>query len=204
MNHSESQIFDQPTATTQRNREQTLSQRPNFIGVIGLVAVVVAYVPQLDFFTSGWLWVIGILAGVIGIFRPRRLWGILAICGGILPMFVVYVWVGYNLEQLKADGYFGEVPTKAIVQSEEVDATYSEPVEPAKHWIEIKSPRGGYVEIYIGMPSEEVKNLLGRPKSVDVNTFAGDVREEWRYDLPGYSWMTIDFENGKLERINQY
>ena len=118
-------------------------------------------------------------------------------------MFVAFAWLVENYDQLVADGYFGEVTTEEVAQSESVDDATAEPVEPAKHWIEIKSPRGGYVEVYIGMPSEEVKKLLGRPKSVTVNTYGDEVHEDWRYDLSGYSWITNDFRDGKLRSVHQ-
>ena len=203
MNHSDAEIFGQSTASAREQHGQTQIRRPNFMGVLGLVAVVVGYAPQFDLITSVCLWMIGMIAGFISVFQPGRWWGILAVIGGSFPMFVTFAWLVENYDQLVADGYFGEVTTEVVAQSESVDDATAEPVEPAKHWIEIKSPRGGYVEVYIGMPSEEVKKLLGRPKSVTVNTYGDEVHEDWRYDLSGYSWITIDFRDGKLRSVHQ-
>ena len=52
MNHSDAEIFGQSTASAREQRGQTQIRRPNFMGVLGLVAVVVGYAPQFDLITS--------------------------------------------------------------------------------------------------------------------------------------------------------
>lgn len=181
-----------------------MERRPNVIGILGLAAIIAAYVLHMEPVSCGIMWTMGMIAGFIGLFRPGRLWGALAVFVGLVPMVIVFVWFGYNYEQLVADGYFGEVQTEVVAQGNDTEAALAEPDEPARQWIEIPSPRGGYVEVYIGMSGDEVKKLIGRPKKVKADTFGKVLQEEWRYDLPGYSWMTMDFENGVLTSISQY
>ena len=106
--------------------------------------------------------------------------------------------VNMSLSSLHNDSVFDQEPS---FEALEPDSTVE---SESKDMIEIKSPRGGYVNVYIGMPKDEVKAVLGRPDKVDVNTFLGAVSETWQYDMPNYSRMTIEFRDGKLEIINQY
>lgn len=65
-------------------------------------------------------------------------------------------------------------------------------------YIEIKGPKG-YVNVYIGMPKEEAKTLLGRADNVSVTTVGDDTHETWRYY--DSSSLMIKFVNGKLKSI---
>lgn len=198
-----------------------MESRPNVIGIIGLAAVVASLVLDVSDVARALLWVLGLVAGIIGLFRAGRIWGVLALFVGLLPVWASFIWFVANFEQLAADGYLQGAPfhIEATAESEsesegevqEIGLAQTAPsakpakvVEPERQWIEIKSPRGGYVKVYIGMPSEEVKALIGKPKAVRADGFAGRLRETWRYDLPGYSSMTMEFSNGELSSFNQY
>ena len=183
-----------------------MERNPNVIAILGLAAVIAAYVIPMDPVPRCLLWIVGLVAGFIGLFRPGRVWGILAVAAGFLPMCALLLWVGVNYDQLAADGYFGEAP--AQVESVEVADVAAEEVapapEPVRQWIEIKSPRGGYVKVYIGMSTDEVKALIGRPSKVRATDCIVYLEESWEYDMGGFHWMTLSFHDGKLSRINQY
>lgn len=61
--------------------------------------------------------------------------------------------------------------------------------------------------LYLSMPKDSVKMLLGQPSDVRVSTILDDVHETWEYfdTFPGsYSPIQIEFINGMLTGANQY
>lgn len=68
------------------------------------------------------------------------------------------------------------------------------------------STKNGLVKLYISMPKDEIKNLLGIPSTTDMYTSSNTVYEKWNYMgrnsvIPEF---TFHFENGKLKSYNQY
>lgn len=74
----------------------------------------------------------------------------------------------------------------------------SRPTKKQVDYIEIKGPKG-YVNVYIGMPKDEVKALLGRADGVSVMTIGNETHETWTYRDSNY--LRIEFVNGKLDTI---
>ncbi len=70
-----------------------------------------------------------------------------------------------------------------------------------RQYIEVRGPRGD-VELYNGMPKEEVRQLLGKPDKSDMMEILGDIHETWKYQSNGM--LYIMFENGKLTSVNSY
>ena len=71
--------------------------------------------------------------------------------------------------------------------------------------IEVKG-RKGYVTLYIGMPKDEVEQLLGKPDGVNMLPIGDEVHETWRYDSDkkrGFPYTSVDFEDGKLSSVMQ-
>lgn len=77
-------------------------------------------------------------------------------------------------------------------------AVIPQPTKKQVDYIEIKGPKG-YVNVYIGMPKDEVKALLGRADDVSVMTIGNEPHETWTYR--GSSYLMIKFVNGKLDSI---
>lgn len=79
-------------------------------------------------------------------------------------------------------------------------------VEPmATEYVEIRGKKG-YVNLYIGMPKDSVKMLVGRPASVDLNTrYDGTTVENWGYKINNsyIDDLHISFENGRLKGVDQ-
>ena len=71
--------------------------------------------------------------------------------------------------------------------------------------IEVKG-RKGYVTLYIGMPKDDVEQLLGKPDAVSVTPIGDEVYETWRYesdrkrDIP---YSSVQFEDGRLSGVTQ-
>ena len=71
--------------------------------------------------------------------------------------------------------------------------------------IEVKG-RKGYVTLYIGMPKDDVEQLLGKPDAVSVTPIGDEVREDWTYKLNRHHDMPqsyITFKDGKLSGVTQ-
>lgn len=61
---------------------------------------------------------------------------------------------------------------------------------------------GKEYKLYIGMPKEEVRALIGKPDNVDMMTIGDEVHESWNYRLNIHMLM-LSFVDGKLEGIHQ-
>lgn len=68
-----------------------------------------------------------------------------------------------------------------------------------RQYIDVRGPKGA-VKLYVGQPKDEVLELLGTPDSYN---FGGSF-EDCRYDLSLTSWISLDFKNGKLTKVNKY
>lgn len=177
----------------------------NVIGLLGFMSGVFAYVllfvtPILTVF----FWMIGHIFSFIGLFRPRRVWAVFGYILSMIPLLVI-PFILMNVLQMNRlssqDGFMND--SELVVDAS--DVYVEEESSENKEFIEIRSPRGGYANVYIGMPKEEVKSVLGRPKKVKAHNGYGNVLyETWEYDLPNYSWMTIEIKDGKLTSFNQY
>lgn len=66
-------------------------------------------------------------------------------------------------------------------------------------YIDVRGPKGA-VKLYVGQPKDEVLELLGTPDSYNF----GGTYEDCRYDLSLTSWISLDFKNGKLTKVNKY
>lgn len=177
------------------------SQPFNVVGLFGFLSGIVAYIFIFIIPMFAMLfWLGGHILSLIGLFRPKRACAVLGYILSMIPLVMIsfFGMVNMSLSSLHNDSVFDQEPS---FEALEPDSTVE---SESKDMIEIKSPRGGYVNVYIGMPKDEVKAVLGRPDKVDVNTFLGAVSETWQYDMPNYSRMTIEFRDGKLEIINQY
>ena len=65
--------------------------------------------------------------------------------------------------------------------------------------------KNGVVTLYIGMPKDSVKLLVGKPDEVDLRELGRTYYETWRYNIKNnYSPdLRIEFEDGKLEGLRQ-
>lgn len=93
-----------------------------------------------------------------------------------------------------------KVTTKVITQvpAETPQTTTTKPAD-NRVWIDVRGPKGA-VKLYVGQPKEEVLELLGTPDSFNF----GGTYEDCRYNLSLTSWISLDFKNGKLTKVNKY
>lgn len=56
------------------------------------------------------------------------------------------------------------------------------------------------VELYVGMPKDEVRKVLGKPKNTRVMNIAGRIHETWTYR---YNYTQVEFINGYLDSVSQ-
>ena len=92
--------------------------------------------------------------------------------------------------------------TKALITP--VPASNSTPKvtntpESNREYIDVRGPKGA-VKLYVGQPKEEVLELLGTPDGYNF----GGTYEDCRYNLSLTSWISLDFRNGKLTKVNKY
>ena len=71
--------------------------------------------------------------------------------------------------------------------------------ESNREYIDVRGPKGA-VKLYVGQPKEEVLELLGTPDGYNF----GGTYEDCRYNLSLTSWISLDFKNGKLTKVNKY
>lgn len=113
--------------------------------------------------------------------------------GFLLGMLATYMLMSRNKSSEKQE---------AVMESVEQpgDTLPQEPThDPGKHYFTIQM-KNKEVELYVGMPKEEVRRVLGKPKSTDMMTIGGRVHETWRYS---YKYTSVDFKDGKLDGVNQ-
>lgn len=93
-----------------------------------------------------------------------------------------------------------KVTTKAIAQvpAATPKTTTTQPAD-NRVWIDVRGPKGT-VKLYVGQPKEEVLELLGTP---DEYNFGGTY-ESCRYDIGLANWISLDFRNGKLTKVNKF
>ena len=92
--------------------------------------------------------------------------------------------------------------TKALITP--VPASNSTPKvtntpESNREYIDVRGPKGA-VKLYVGQPKAEVLELLGTPDGYNF----GGTYEDCRYNLSLTSWISLDFKNGKLTKVNKY
>lgn len=92
--------------------------------------------------------------------------------------------------------------TKALITP--VPASNSTPKvtntpESNREYIDVRGPKGA-VKLYVGQPKAEVLDLLGTPDGYNF----GGTYEDCRYNLSLTSWISLDFKNGKLTKVNKY
>ena len=93
-----------------------------------------------------------------------------------------------------------KVTTKTVTQIPAATPK-TETTKPADNrvWIDVRGPKGA-VKLYVGQPKEEVLELLGTPDGYNF----GGTYEDCRYNLSLTSWISLDFKNGKLTKVNKY
>ena len=96
-----------------------------------------------------------------------------------------------------------KVTTKTVTQIP-VPASNSTPKatntpESNREYIDVRGPKGA-VKLYVGQPKEEVLQILGTPDSFNF----GGTYEDCRYNLSLTSWISLDFKNGKLTKVNKF
>lgn len=95
-------------------------------------------------------------------------------------------------------------PEPVRTEPVEVRTPSSKPPRNART-MEVKG-RNGYVTLYIGMPKDEVEQLLGKPDAVSVMPIGGEVHETWKYDANrqrNIPLSHIQFEDGRLSGVTQ-
>lgn len=113
--------------------------------------------------------------------------------GFLLGMLATYMLMSRNKTSEKQE---------TVLESMEHpgDTLTQEPThDPGKHYFTIQM-KNKEVELYVGMPKEEVRSVLGKPKSTDMMTIGGCVHETWRYS---YKYTSVNFKDGKLDGVNQ-
>ncbi len=93
------------------------------------------------------------------------------------------------------------VKEEVVVEKSEEVTTPSKQRVKGRQYIEVKGPLGD-VELYNGMPKEEVRELLGKPDNTSMMEIIGDIHETWRYNKKGL--LLVEFENGKLTSVMSY
>lgn len=93
-----------------------------------------------------------------------------------------------------------KVTTKTVTQVP-VETPKAATAKPADNrvWIDVRGPKGA-VKLYVGQPKDEVLQILGTPDSFNF----GGTYEDCRYNLSLTSWISLDFKNGKLTKVNKY
>lgn len=113
--------------------------------------------------------------------------------GFLLGILTAYLLVSRNSTPDKQEATMENV-------EETTDTFIQEHIyESDRHYFTIQM-KNKEVELYVGMPKEEVRRVLGKPKSTDMMTIADRVHETWRY---GYKYTNVNFINGKLDSVSQ-
>lgn len=77
-----------------------------------------------------------------------------------------------------------------------------------RQYVEVRG-RKGEVSLYVGMPKDSVKTLVGKPTKVNMRTMGPFVFEDWVYIFPGqgayggHRHLTINFTDGALNSIQE-
>ncbi len=72
-------------------------------------------------------------------------------------------------------------------------------------WFEVTTDKGK-AQLHLGMPKDSVILLVGNPAESSAHSLGSTVYESIGYKIKGSEIpnLTFEFENGKLERFNQY
>lgn len=102
-----------------------------------------------------------------------------------------------RLGTVEQEAVVEEVIEEVVPTSKPAKAT-AKPVD-NREYIDVRGPKGA-VKLYVGQPKEEVLELLGTPDSFNF----GGTYEDCRYDIGLAHWISLDFKNGKLTKVNKF
>ena len=110
------------------------------------------------------------------------------------------IGLGFVLGVFATISFLSTTPEEQKTE-EEPDEVQSEVLQ----YFEIQGPKGE-VTLHIGMEKDSVRILLGKPRSVDVDSNVLGTFEEWSYRVRSkyIEDLTISFENGELKSVRQY
>lgn len=86
-----------------------------------------------------------------------------------------------------------------IVESTADTVTSEQQREDGRHYFTIQM-KNKEVELYVGMPKDEVRKVLGKPKNTRVMNTSDDIHETWTYH---YNYTQVEFINGYLDSVTQ-
>lgn len=172
-----------------RDTNHRLVEKKNTIGFVGfilaLLGMLFCWVPGLSFL----LWFLGLIFSIIGVRRTSRgfaIVGIVITCVSSVYVFVVTIT--------------GLIVGLAIY-TEDIE---NRMVKTTIEYVEIRGKKGS-VEVYIGMPKDSVRMLVGKPDGVDMRNTFGTTYEDWGYKINNRysSDLDIHFEDGRLQSVQQ-
>ncbi len=123
---------------------------------------------------------------------------VLGFIGGIICIVLWELANGLFLNKESKVELLDESYLEEQLPTEEEEQTY-------KQWFELPT-KDGEISMYVNMPKDSVKLVMGKPNSVDVMSFGQSVRETWEYRRSNRfsSDITITFLNGELINVSQY
>lgn len=176
------------------NESQKEKKERNKIGLIGfifaLLGFVFCWIPVLNIL----LWLLGLIFSIIGICRVPRIFAGIGI--GITCISIWLVLLSSLSVIAGIVNYMDPGQTGTILD----DECNTKRIE----YVEVQG-RNGNVMLYVGMPKDSVRQLVGKPGSVKLDTYGNTTVERWGYRIKSayIDDLEIEFSNGRLESIDQ-
>lgn len=135
----------------------------------------------------------------------------LGILTGVALTLIILIGIGYYAVNNYDIHQSGVTYTPSVLVESDNDVLEEDSLASIQNrqYIEVTG-RKGEVSLYINMPKDSVKCLLGKPSRVNMNSYGPFTTEEWNYDLPGrrtgssIGHLKISFRNGLLQNVNEY
>lgn len=199
MNEKLSSQTDENLIQSRNNqiKEKENKNRAGLTGfILALLGLLFCWVPGLNFL----FWLMGLIFSIVGICKIPRVFaavgiGITCISIWLVLLFsaaYIMTWTEYQDSNVLNKPDFGIMFGEERQEIKELE------------YVEIRG-RKGNVSLYIGMPKDSVRMLVGKPGSVDLRTFIDETHEEWGYKIKNsyIEDLKIKFVDGKLERVEQ-
>lgn len=188
--------------STQQDVNSEPQQRPkkttNRAGVTGfilaLLGFLLCWIPGLNIL----LWLLGLIFSIVGICKTPRTFAAVGIGITCISIWLILLFsTSYLLARRNQQA------REALWEYLDchIENDTKQPIE----YVEITGKKGP-VTLYIGIPKDSVRMLVGKPDEVDLRTVGSEVREDWGYKIKNKyaSDLDIGFIDGRLKSIDQY